>query len=486
VSDPIVINGISASTGKYLVPPMSEAEAADHAQADAKPPPGWTALLKKLFWRLTEKVLAALPDDLHAEDPAQAGWAIVFPSPEAADDHPTRQALSPLIRHRRATLGDAAVKVLERKPGETHARWLARHGAAAGSGVNPEKVPYYVLLVGSPADVPFRFGHELGTEYAVGRLHFDTPDEYARYAESVISYESSSAAPEQGKEAVFFAPRHEFDVSTQLSADKLVAPLAGDPDSTPAVPGAAAKHGFRTRKIVNDAATRAALAGVLRSPEGKPPAFLFTASHGVGDFPIGSEAQKAKQGALLCQDWPALGAISDKHWFAAADVPKEARVHGLVAFLFACFGGGTPEHDRFLHKPGVKPPAIADKAFFAALPRRLLAFPGGGALACIAHVDRAWGYSIVPPGSAGVEQLRPFRTAIERITRGWPVGHAVEDFRHRYTTTSTLLANKLEEIGFGAKLPNAEIARSWIERNDAEGYVLLGDPAARLRVAELS
>src|SRR5262249_60492466 len=76
------------------------------------------------------------------------------------------------------------VKPLEYRPGESRQRWLARHGVAAGN-IDPTRVPYYLLIVGGPAKIPFGFCRELAVEYAVGLLAFDTPAEYAAYAAGV-------------------------------------------------------------------------------------------------------------------------------------------------------------------------------------------------------------------------------------------------------------------------------------------------------------
>jgi hypothetical protein len=110
-------------------------------------------------------------------------------------------------------------------------------------------------------------------------------------------------------------------------------------------------------------------------------------------------------------------------------------------------------------------------------------FPQGGALATIGHVERAWGYSIAGP--QGGRQLQPFQNAIGRILVGQPVGYAVKDFNERYAALSTNLSSLLEEIGFGAQVTDDELFRTWIERNDAQNYAVVGDPAVRLRVEDM-
>ena len=197
-------------------------------------------------------------------------------------------------------------------------------------------------------------------------------------------------------------------------------------------------------------------------------------------WPKGHPDQMAKQGALLCQDWPGYGSIDPGHYFTGAELPDDANVHGMVSFHFACYGAGTPKEDNFVHQPGEKPPQIANRAFVAELPKRLLNHPRGGALAVIGHVERAWGYSIYH-ADAG-PQLLPFQNAIGRILIGNPVGYSIKDFNERYAALSTNLANLLEEISFGARVSDNQLAQLWIDRNDAQNYVVLGDPAARLRV----
>lgn len=480
-NDKLFINGIDGVTGEYLVEPLEYSQAAAFIKGEPADTP--LARFLKRIWRTISQPHLGLPLDVDPADVTRAGWAVVFHTDE---DQAVKDALAPLVEHRRQQIGDDnKVKVLDYRDGEDRAAWLARHGVSAGT-VDPTKVPYYLLVAGSPERIPFTFGHLVDVEYAVGRLHFDTASEYADYAVSLIEYETSQTVP-NGKEAVFFATRHPFDQATQLSADLLVNPLAdGIPAQgvQPPQPGVAERWGFRTHKVWGGDARKSALAESLVPTAGaRPPAFLFTASHGMG-WPKGHAKQRTDQGALLCQDWPGFGNISPEHYFAGEDVPDEARVQGMVAFHFACFGAGTPSHDRFIHKPGEAPPQIADESFIAALPQRLLTHPQGGALACIGHVERAWGYSITTAGAG--PQLLPFQNAIGRILLGQPVGYAVKDFNERYAALSTSLTGLLEELDFGATdVSDAELAANWVERNDAEGYLVIGDPAVRLRVNDL-
>jgi hypothetical protein len=211
------------------------------------------------------------------------------------------------------------------------------------------------------------------------------------------------------------------------------------------------------------------------------PALLFSASHGMGGWPPGHVDQRVRHGALLCQDWPGIGQIGEAHYFGATDVPADARVHGLIAFFFACFGAGTPKRDAFVHVRGEPPPELAPEAFVSALPKRLMSHPQGGALAVIGHVDQAWGYSFI---SGGEGQLLPFQNALGRILLGQPVGYAMKDFNEKYAALSANLAGILEDVGFGdVQIADTELARVWTERNDAQNYVVLGDPAAALKVA---
>lgn len=457
--DKLYINGIDAVLGTYLVDPLDFRDAA-HLILGHKADRSLVRWLKSV-WRKFREPHLGLPLEVDPLDVRQAGWAVVFHNTEKPE---IKEALTPLVEHRRSQIGDEKVKILVYREGESRQVWLARHGVAAGS-VQPGKVPYYLLLVGSPENIPFELRHQLGVEYAVGSLHFENAADYSTYISNLIDQETlNSTCPE--KEALFFGVRHPFDAATQLSADRLVKPLTD---------GVAERHGFRTRTLLAERATKKALLNALLArSKAKPPSFLFTASHGIG-FPTGHPQQCSTQGALLCQDWPGFGSINPEHYLAAADIPAGIKLNGMITFHFACFGAGTPSWDRFLHEAGSSPPPLAKKSFLAALPCRLLL---GGALACIGHIERAWGSSFITTNAG--PQLLPFENAIGRILAGAPVGCALKDFAERYAILSVTLCSMLEDIGFGRQVADRELAAAWVERNDAEAYLLLGDPATHL------
>jgi hypothetical protein len=476
--DRLCLNGIDATTGGYLVPRLTVPEAAalirgtpsrDGTLPDTQavqPDPGVATWLRRV-WRILSQPHLGLPLDVDPAKVSQAGWAIVFHDSES---DAVKRALQPLIEHRRTQVPSTKCHVLTYQTGQTRQSWLAGNGVSAGS-VLPSRVPYYLLLVGGPERFPFSFCHQLDVEYAVGCLQFDTPAEYERYARSVVEYEKSVSVP-TARAALFFGTRHDGDAATHLSADQLVTPVAAQPLS-----------GMNAKRLIGAEARKQALIDSMMPRGGpKPPAIVFTASHGMG-WKQPDPRQPREQGALICQDWTPFTPPRPDDCFAAADVPADGQVHGQIAFHFACYGVGTPANDRFLHKKGQAPPVIAERPFLAALPKALLAHPRGGALAVIGHVERAWGYSIATP-QAGA-QLLPFWNTLERLAQGQPVGHAVKDFNERYAALSTSLTSMLEEIGFGAFVEDAQLARAWVEHNDAEGYVVVGDPAVALRVGDM-
>jgi len=471
--DLVYFNGIDAESGQYAVKPQTVDEIAKLARANPQ-----VDRMRALRGE-TEMRSFGLPPGVEYKQLDQAGWGAIFHE-NAPDD--VKAALKPLI-DKRARQASSLFKILDYKAGEQVRDWYRRYEIRPGS-VDPEVVPYYLLIVGPPDGIPFEFQYLLGVDYAVGRVAFGAADGYARYAESVAAYETAGAV-QNAKQISYWGTCHLGDGATKLSSSLLIDPLA---NGNPSLPGRLKKplhteFGFERQLQLADDATKDALLETLGAK--KPPAILFTASHGMLVGP-GRPQQQAVQGALLCQDWPGFGTIKSDHFLAATDVPDDANLNGLVAFFFACFGGGTPKVDQFILDPAQlcsTLPPLAPEPFMAALPQRLLTHPKGGALAVIAHIDRAWGYSIQAPKMTGA-QITPFRSSLGSIMIGDPVGHAVKDqFGGQFAALSTAL---LSAISPGApKMNDRDLVTYWLERNDAQNYVTLGDPAVRLKVDKL-
>jgi hypothetical protein len=478
-------NGINGATGEYGVRPMTGEELANVIVGETPP-----ENLGELNSKKTSPFPIKPPNDPTRLD--EAGWAVVF----AAGADPTiKEALSELLELRRKQAGDR-FKIYEgadpygdaeKKAGATRAKatFFKRHKIGGGPA-DPEEMPYYVLIVGSPEDIPYEFQYQLDVMRGVGRIHFETPEAYASYARSVVRAESGQV--KLSRRASFFGVANLDDKATELSAKYLIRPLyeklrqqqpfdlwVGDDTQRTKL-----SLDWQFEAFVGKKASKAWLQRLLGGDQ--TPALLFTASHGM-EFPMDDpkKRQIPHQGALLCQDWPGpnqwRGEIPQDFYFAGDDLSSDANALGLIAFHFACFSAGTPRVDQFAQQAFKdERQVIAPRDFVGGLPKSLLSH---GALAVIGHVERAWGFSIVSPGS--VDQTGVFESALLQLFRQDPVGWVTENLNMRYADLATQMTATLE---YERDSVNPyDLAQMWTEQNDARSYVVIGDPAARLPIA---
>lgn len=467
-TDLFSFNGINGVTGNYLLPEMSAADISRIAQRKKFTKEHSDDFKHQSFLQKNNE--QGVPVD--TRDLSKTGWGIIF----AFDDHDRigawKDALTPLLKWRKKQAGYLYKEYVGKeayRPNESKNNFLARHGVGPGPVV-PDNVPYYLLIVADPETIPYSFQFQLDIQYAVGRIYFDTPEEYSNYANSVVRSEKGEFI--RSSKITFFSVQNPADKATELSTAELVKPLVNWM--------AEDKPDWSVQTLLKDEATKANLAELFTNPDG--PALLFTASHGMG-FPNGDPRQLPHQGALLCQDWPGMlkwrgQPIPEDFYFSGDDVSADANIGGMINFHFACYGAGTPQKDDFTHRAYQERKDIAPHAFMARLPQRLLSHPQGGTLAVIGHVERAWGCSFIWQ-QAG-KQLAVFEYALDYLFEGQPVGAAIEWFQERYAEISSDLAFELEDIGYG-KIPNdLKLAEMWTANNDARSYVIIGDPAVRL------
>lgn len=471
----LVFNGINGATGEYGLPSISPVELGRFVAGQGVP-----SNIKDLKDRKNqdESHLAVI----EGRDPkllAEVGWGIVF----AQDADPAiKEALSDLIKLRQEQAG-SLFRIYEDKLGyqrsESKVDFLKNRKAASFGRVVPEQMPYYLLIVGSPKHIPYSFQYQLDVQYAVGRIHFGTLQEYANYASSVVAAETGKV--KLPRQINLFGVANSNDKATELSSQRLIQPVFDDlqkehPD-------------WQITAFMREAATKAQLKEMLGGNQ--TPALLFAASHGM-EFPMSDVRQIPHQGALLCQDWPGpknhLGPIPQDFYMAGDDIEESANLLGLIVMCFACYGAGTPLMDEFSRQAFKDREQIAPYPFIAGLPTRMLGHPKGGALAVVGHIERAWGYSFAWPGARAKKQTQTFDDAFKRLLDGHPVGSAFELFNERYAEFATALSRELQEIEEEPRYkydPN-ELAALWTANNDARDYVVLGDPAVRLPVIEVA
>ena len=470
-------NGINASTGRPLTPPMKLGAVAQLAR---RPPwdPAHQADLERAHARWSEDELT-VAHGVDVGDLRETGWGVVFPHDV---DPAIREALEPLLHHRRAQAAEhGRFRELVYRPGESKAKFLARHDVGPGP-VDPDRLPYYLMIVGAPEAVPFAFQYQLDVQFAVGRIDLDSPEHFRRYATSVVETEVARGqqACERPRSVTLVGVANDDDEATLRCVRNLVRPLHDALDETwgPSSASYSRSRPWRIEMRTGDEATKAGLREVCGGSE--TPALLFTASHGLG-FDADDPRQARHQGALLCQDWPGpkrwREPVPERFYLSADDVGDDSDVRGLIAFHFACFGAGTPRWDDYARREGERR-EIASEAFVAGLPKRLLSHPRGAALAVVGHVDRAWTYSFDWPRAPS--QIGVFSSTIGQLLEGLPIGSAMEYFNQRYAELSADLNQVLEEVEYGGEPDLMGLTSLWTANNDARAYVLLGDPAVRL------
>jgi hypothetical protein len=425
------------------------------------------------------------PDDL-----TQTGWCVLF----ASDADPAiKEQLQPLLDLRRAQVnlyGDEGLfKIFEGPtgvlPNQTADGWAEYRGVSLTAKVDPiAGVPYYVLLVGQPDRISFEFQNLLKMQWAVGRLAFDDIEDYGRYAQAVVAYEAPSFRPTQRKNAAVWITRNDNDVATAMLSGALC----------PNFVDGARPLGSGAAKFTLDAftyatakqATKQQLIDILRGNlPGGPPAVFFTGSHGA-EYPLTDPAlQRRMQGSLFTQEWVRDTPAGPNNLFSAEDIPSDAKLQGTMAFLFACYSGGCPTDNNYYFNPDGSKIPIAPSPLIAALPQALLS---RGTLAVLAHVDMAFPYAF--QDVTGTPQVQAVRDPLTYLMQGRRAGYAADCLSDRWSCLCSQLTESSARTASSdpsAPQPLSPAARTslTIARDDARNYIVLGDPATQLRIADL-
>ena len=400
-------------------------------------------------------------------DPRVAGWTYLVNSTD-----PQREAyarvLEPLAAHR--GMADLSSPLVY--SGEPMDEWLTDSYFALE--LEGKQVPQYVLIVGGPDQVSFRFQSILDTVANVGRVELNL-DDLEQYVDKLIRLEDAPE-PAVDREAILFATDGGITDPTYFSREYMVQPIGEHIRN---------EVGLQTHELLGLQATKAGLLDALST---RRPALVYTASHGLGATDESDEIQRRYNGAICCQH---TGPLTLDHLFSADDVPMDQPfLEGAAFFEFACFGYGTPAESDYTHWIDDMTEAYTSADFVAALPKRLLAHPQGP-IAFISHLDTAFLHAFTDQNDPFImdrwhTRIAPFVHAVNMLLGVQPSGLAMETMNQKYTVANAMLTNTYDRQQRDSLQWTESLVRrfvdTWVIRSDAQNYMVFGDPAARLRI----
>jgi hypothetical protein len=332
--------------------------------------------------------------------------------------------------------------------------------AAPERGVAEYRIPYYLLLYGSPADIPWEVQFHLNLSFAVGRLHLaDTALE--RYVDSL-----ERPVTADGKAAVIWAADHGPDDITSLLYEAVAKPIAAslrnDPDLSA---GTSLLHG--------QGASRASRGRLITALEDHTPGLIVTTSHGA--LPL----DPARFGSRL-----GLPVDDDHATIDLAELLASWQPHGAIWYAHACCSAGSDQGSSF---SGLLAEGSAAAEAFALLESHASAIAplatallsaASPARAFIGHVEPTFDLT-VRDGETGQALTTGLVDALYRnLYQPFPIGHCLRTW---YTQTGVYLdrhASSITDFNLGRAGADDRALLSRIAAADHRSLVVLGDPAA--------
>jgi hypothetical protein len=406
---------------------------------------------------------------------ARVGWGLILPDREgadsatlgAADDAP--EPIRRLVDRRGGkVLRYGAVEGLERWTLRDYAGGGDRLAVASPPGMGPKELPRYLLIYGTPEEIPWELQFSLNTARYVGRLDLDG-ERLENYVGALLDRwqgaQSSYAAP------VVWSVDQPGDI-TRLMREAISAPvvakLRDDEDITDLC--------YLDGSV--EPATHAALNAALVHNR---PALVVTTSHGLtgpledpGAMRAGLGLLVDQQGDVMCVDrlleaWQPDGAI----WFAQACCSAGSNAPSGYAGLFE----PASTLNRVLEAVGGLGSATAR------LPRALL----GAEKPLRAFIGRVeptfdWTLSFPPNKQSLASHLQ--QALYDRLCRGLPVGLALHP---QYEPIGGLYVAREQQIAGYNRCAGAAAADaldmalySKVTAQDRSATVILGDPTVAI------
>jgi hypothetical protein len=403
----------------------------------------------------------------------RVGWGVILPDRDdlpaakrsTAADAP--ESIQKLIAHRgsapvfryRSDLDDGRIR---RYAADGQPLDIQLRGAR---GIGPTSVPYYLLIVGSPSQIPWKMQYRLQLDAFVGRLDLDPPG-LERYVDCLIGGWPNNTVP---RTPVIWATDHGHPDITHLMRKGIAEKLSKrfDTDTDFQMTG-----GF----LVDENASHSALAFALAQ---RNPAFVMTSSHGA-TFPLNNpNAMRAQLGLMVDNNKTLM------------DLPKVSaawKVAGGIWYAHACCSAGADGVSAFQGLVGAGSSlaetlkSIANVgACSAPLPQILLG-RSNPARAFIGHVEPTFDWTLRDPITGQLTTAHIVESLYDQLhlkTRP-PIGLALNRYFDAVAGTLLDYADAIDEID--AQIPGSpeRARRNKLVALDRLAMVILGDPTVSL------
>jgi hypothetical protein len=415
------------------------------------------------------------PPETHAgnwKDPS-IGWGVVLPESDAPPQDKARALDAPeCVQTLIAQRSNAPVfRYVSTLPPGVLRRYAADGtasdpGVGGARGMGPNALPMFLLIIGSPTEIPWSVQYRLQLDAAVGRLDLP-PAGLENYITSLLG--NWSGATVQRTTPVVWAVDHGPQDITRLMrrtiADRLVKSFAADTEF--AMAGGA---------LTDSTSTSAALFDALAA---RKPAFITTSSHGVTGPLDNSAAMAAALGVPVDRDHTPL---------LLGTLTGDASAHGAIWYAHACCSAGCDAVSSFsgvaddTSTLGRTLTALAQLgARSAPLPQQLLG-AATPARAFVGHVEPTFDWTLRDSRNGQTTTahiIDAFYAQLQKASKP-PLGLAMQSY---YRSVGGLWRDvddarkDIDKFKAGAA---DELRRLRLIACDLESMVLLGDPTVTL------
>jgi hypothetical protein len=329
-------------------------------------------------------------------------------------------------------------------------------------GLGPDALPYYLLIFGSPKEVPWRVQYILNANRCVGRLDL-TGGALESYIAALTSDWSNSQESARTEEVVIWSVVKSPTDITQLMRDSIA--------------GQIAEHVSEDDELTCsflDGRNQATVERLTETLQRSKPGLIVTTSH--GNTPIRDPIQ---------MDATLGGMVDQQQHILTSSAIGDSTVFGAIWYAHACCSAGA-DADSFydgLFKPGSDASLLVQEitrtgSRVAPLPTALLG-RASPIRAFVGHVEPTFDWTLRDPVTQTILTENLIRAFYNKLFRGATIGHALRDW---YTQIGGLYAKlesarKLFNRGVDA-LPG--IFSAQLAARDIQSLVILGDPTVSL------